>query len=116
MKSSRLKKLNSLFKRELSFLIRDELKDPRIKGLITISEVDTAEDLKTVKVYISIYGVSDNQIQATITALKNSAGFLRSLLLKKLDLRVIPVINFELDTSLEHMDRINRILKKINEK
>lgn len=116
MKGNRLKRLNSLLQKELYFLIKDELKDPRIKGMITICEVDVAQDLKTAKIYVSIYGASEEDTNKTITALRNSSGFLRALLLKKLDIRCIPSINFELDTSMEHGDKVNRILKQINEK
>lgn len=108
----RLEKINSEILRELSAIIRD-LKDPRIVGMISVLSVDTAKDLKTAKVYISIFGDKDKK-QETFDALVHSSGFIRKELSESLrDLKSVPQIKFILDNSIEYYQKINTILEGI---
>lgn len=108
----RIERINSEILRELSAIIRS-LKDPRITGLISVLSVDTAKDLKTAKVYVSIFE-DDTKKKEVFDALVHSGGFIRRELSNKLrDLKSVPQINFILDTSMEYSQKINTILEGI---
>ena len=79
--------------------------------MISVTKVKVTNDLKYAKVYISILNAKDNK--QTLAALKKSAGFLRSELAKKVNLRNTPELVFELDDSLEYGAKIDSILKEI---
>lgn len=94
-------RLNEEVMREISNIIRNEIKDPRIHPMTTVASVQVAPDLKTCKVYISVLGDEKAQ-QDTITGLKNAAGYARKCLAQSLNLRNTPEIRFILDQSIEY--------------
>ena len=109
----RLERLNSLLRQELSDLLRLEVKNPRLSsGLISITEVDIAPDLKYAKVFVSSLGGLEEK-DAVLTSLRSAAGFLRSELAKNLRLRVIPELDFQWDESIEHGAHILELLDKV---
>ncbi len=97
--------------RELSIIIRDEIKDPRIHPMTSISAVEVAPDLKTCKVYISVLGDEKAQ-EDTIAGLKSAAGYARKCLASSMNLRNTPEIRFILDQSIEYGVRM---ISKIDE-
>ncbi len=99
--------------RELSSLIRFEVKDPRIAPMTTVSDVYVAPDLKTAKVYISVLG--DEEVKSnTIKGLRSAASFLRSALAKNLNLRNTPELQFVLDDSIEYGVRMNHLIESLH--
>ncbi len=94
-------RLNQEVMRELSRIIRDEIKDPRVGLMTSVSGVEVATDLKTCKAYISVLGDEKSQ-QETIAALKSAAGYVRRCLAQSLNLRNTPEITFILDQSIEY--------------
>lgn len=108
---SRLERINEEYKKELSQIINYELKNPNATGLISVTKVKVTNDLKFAKVYVSILNAKD--LKQTLAALKKSAGFIRTELAKRVNLRNTPEIIFELDDSLEYGAKIDRILKEI---
>jgi ribosome-binding factor A len=111
MASSRIGRINEEIMRELSTSIRS-LKDPRVQGMITITAVDTASDLRTAKVYVSVYDKSHSK--EVLKGLKSAGGFLRRQLGASLQLRYTPELVFEEDHSIEHGTRIFEILSKLD--
>lgn len=108
----RLERINSEILKELSIIIRT-LKDPRITEMVSVLSVDTAKDLKTAKVYVSIYGDKD-KTEETFRALVHSGGFIRKELSKVMrELKSVPEIKFILDTSMEYSQKINTLLEGI---
>jgi len=103
-------RVQDLLREEISLIIQRELHDPGL-GFITIIDVRMSEDLKTAKVYFSIYG-SDEERKKTFEALKRSKGYIKFLLGKRIKLRYMPELSFMLDDSLEKVQRIGEILKK----
>ena len=85
-------RINAEVQRELSNIIRNEVKDPRIHMLTSVVSVIVAPDLKTCKAYISVLG-STEEGEATVAGLKNAEGFIRSQLAKNLNLRNTPQIH-----------------------
>ena len=102
-------RINAEIQRELSALIRNEVKDPRIHMMTSVTRVAAAPDLKTCKVYISVLGTDEDRA-ATMAGLKKAEGFLRSGLARNLDLRSTPELIFISDTSIEYgIDMIKKI-------
>ena len=94
-------RINEEVHRELSNIIRGEIKDPRVSSLCSVVAVEVAPDLKTAKAYISVLG--DEKAQAdTMEGLRSSAGYIRKLLASNINLRNTPEIQFILDQSIEY--------------
>jgi len=104
-------RINEDIQRELSALLRD-IKDPRInQGMISITAVDTSGDLSQAKVYLSVYDLKSKS--EFIKGLKSASGFLRYELGRALSLRHTPLLQFELDKSLERGANIASILNNL---
>lgn len=98
--------------RELTALLRREIKDERI-GNVTITAVSVTGDLRTARVYYLIFGRegADPKVQR---GLESAAGFLRNALSKSLMIRYTPTLSFELDTSIEHGVRLTQLIDSVN--
>lgn len=103
-------RVQDLLREEISLIIQRELQDPGL-GFVTVVEVKMSEDLKTGKVYVSIYG-DDEARKNTLDALKRSKGYIKFLLGKRVTLRYIPDLTFHLDDTLERAQRIEEIFRK----
>lgn len=117
MKKNSIKntRLNEEVMRELSSIIRNEIKDPRIHPMTSVSLVEVAPDLKTCKAYISVLG-NEKEQQDTINGLKSAAGYARKCLAKSLNLRNTPEIRFILDQSIEYGIRMSKKIDELSEK
>lgn len=114
MSSHRTARISEEIKRELSQMIREDLKDPRVKGLISITHVDVTNDLRYAKVFVSALGDSE-QNRDIIKGLDKAGGYLRSELAKRLQLRFTPELTFKHDSSIEYGSKISRILADIQQ-
>lgn len=112
MANYRNNRINEEIKKELSDIIRNNVKDPRITAMVSITDVNVTKDLRYAKVYVSIYG-SNEEIESTFTALKSSSGFMRKELGNRINIRYIPQLIMEKDTSIENGMHIEEILHKI---
>ena len=113
MQGKRLDRVNQRIKEEVSTLLQRELKDPRL-GFVTVTEVETAKDLRVAKVFVSVLG-DDRQWTASLAALASARGFVRNWLRQHLDLRITPEIDFRPDRSMEHAARIQSLLKQVKD-
>ncbi|MBM7854440.1 ribosome-binding factor A [Desulfohalotomaculum tongense] len=109
--SHRIGRLAEEIKREISSIIRQELKDPRI-GFVSITAVEVSGDLRHAKIYVSVLG-DEKQAQDTLAVLKKAQGFVRTMLGRKIKLRYTPELHFELDNSISHGVNIMKKLKEI---
>ena len=116
MKVSRTSRLNGEYQKEISEIIR-RLKDRAtgLKGLISVTEVDVAPDLKTAYAYVSIYGVNADETKRTFETLQENAGFIRHELSKIMRMRTVPAITFRMDGSMGYGAKMDELFKKINE-
>ena len=94
-------RINEEVMKEMSKIIRNEIKDPRIHPMTSVSMVEVAPDLKTCKVYISILGDREAK-EKTMAGLKSAAGYARKCLAGSMNLRNTPEIRFILDESIEY--------------
>lgn len=106
-------RINEEVLRELSNIIRGEVKDPRISPLCSVVAVEVAPDLKTAKAYISVLGDEKAQ-EDTMAGLKSSAGFIRHKLASNINLRNTPEIKFVLDQSIEYGVRMSKLIDDVN--
>ena len=117
MKKYRKEKFNELLKRELSELIFKEVKDPRIKGFITVTEVEISKDLQNAKIYITIFNISEKEKAKCLEGLQSSNNFLKYRLSKNLRLRYTPDLEFIYDKSIDQgfkiIDKLDEIKKGI---
>ena len=98
-------------RRELSRLILEEVKDPRIAQLTTVTDVYVAPDLKTAKVYVSV--LEDDKAEDMIKALKKAAGYIRHELGLRVDLRYTPELLFERDRNIAYGAHIAQVLRDV---
>ena len=109
---NRLNRINEELRKEISNIISFELKNPDVTGLISVTKVKITPDLKYAKVYVSMLNSKSNA--KTLEALKKSAGYIRSGIAKKINLRITPELVFEEDDSMEYGMKIDSILKDLN--
>ena len=116
MKTSRTSRLNGEYQKEISEIIR-HLKDraPDLKGLVSVTEADVAPDLKTAKIYVSIYAKNEEEKLRSFEALKENAGFIRHQLSQVMKMRTVPAITFLWDGSMTYGAKMDELFKKINE-
>jgi ribosome-binding factor A len=95
--------------KELSQIIQHEMKDPRL-GFVSVTRAEVAKDLRHANVFVSVMG-SDSEKEKTLKALKSGAGFIRTLISKRMKMRVIPDFTFKLDDSIEYGARIQELLR-----
>jgi len=108
--TSRTRRIAELLQRELAVLIARELNDPRLSK-VTLTGVDVAPDLSHAKVYITqLSGVRN--ARATLAVLNGATGFLRHILRRRIDLRVIPGLRFLYDESVERGAEIARLIER----
>lgn len=105
-------RINGEVLRELSVIIRQEIKDPRIHMMTSVTGVEVAPDLKTCKAFISVLG-SDQEKKDTLEGLKNAEGYARRMLAKRLNLRHTPEIRFILDQSIEYGVNMSRLIGQV---
>ena len=107
-------RLNSLLKEVLSEVIYKDIYDPKISILLTVTKVDIAKDLKTAKVYISVIGEKLER-ENTVKALQANAYTIYKIASKKIVLKYFPALTFILDTSVDKLVKIEKILKDIED-
>lgn len=115
MSFNRTSRLSEEIKKIISNIIRNELKDPRIPMLTSVTAVEVTSDLRYAKVFISVFG-SEEQKQACIEGLKSAAGYIRREVAGQIKARYTPEMIFELDKSIEHSLHISKLLNNIGNK
>lgn len=108
-------RINGEVQKELSTIIRNEIKDPRIHPMTSVMAVEVAPDLKTCKAYISVLGEKDAK-EATIKGLTSAEGYIRRQLARNLNLRNTPEIRFILDESIEYGVNMSRLIDDVTSK
>ena len=97
-------------KKEVSVMIQNELKDPRVTGLVSITKVFLTKDLKICKIYVSVFGANKEEV---LEGIKSGAGYMRKELGRRVQIRIVPELQFVLDDSIEYGAHIDQMLKNI---
>ena len=108
-------RINGEVQKELSTIIRNEIKDPRIHPMTSVMAVEVAPDLKTCKAYISVLGEKEAK-EATIKGLKSAEGYIRRQLARNLNLRNTPEFRFILDESIEYGVNMSKLIDDVTKK
>ena len=109
----RLSRINDEIMKELSQIIRAELKDPRIGVMTSVIRVETTQDLKYCKVYVSVLG-DEKDKENVMKGLQNAGGFIRRLIAQRINLRYTPELRFKLDESAEYAIHMDELFSKID--
>ncbi|CDE45600.1 ribosome-binding factor A [Clostridium sp. CAG:411] len=105
-------RINMEVQRELSKVISQEMKDPRIDPMTSVIAVDVTPDLKQAKVYVSVLG-SDEKKQATLEGLKSATPFIRKHLASTINLRNTPELKFYMDESIEYGVNMSKLIDDV---
>ncbi|MBE6021775.1 MAG: 30S ribosome-binding factor RbfA [Cellulosilyticum sp.] len=112
MASQRLTRINEEMRREISEIIRTEIKDPAVQDvMISVVAVDTTNDLKTAKVYISV--LQDSKKQEALAGLQKAQGFIRKEIARRINLRNTPELLFRLDESIERGIEMSKLINDV---
>ncbi len=113
MANIKIERLNHTFQEEISMILMTEIKDDDIK-FVTITGVDTTNDLSFAKVYFTV--LDENKKESTLKALEKASSFIRTKLAEKVEIRHTPELKFIFDTSIEYGNHIEKIINDINKK
>ena len=115
MKTKRTERLGSEFRKEISAILSGSLKnrEPGLRGIVSVTEADVAPDLKTAKIYVSVYAVSNEEKAASLKIIRENAGFIRRELAHVMRLRTVPELTFLSDDSFEYGARMDEIFAQI---
>ena len=109
-------RINEEVKREISTIIRNEIKDPRLTAMVSVTDVKVTKDLRYAKVFVSIFGKDDEEKNNTFIALKNASGYIRREIGQRINLRYNHQIIFELDDSINYGMHIEELIQKVKDK
>lgn len=110
----RIERVNSLIRQEISELLQQEVKDPRLdNNFVTVTEVTTSSDLKHSKVFVSSISTEEEK-RSVLSALASASGFIRRELSRRLKLRYTPELIFQWDNSLEQGDHLLKLIDKVS--
>ena len=111
----RTDRLNSEYQKEISAILSGPLKnkEPNLKGIISVTEADVAPDLKTAKIYLSIYAPEEER-ERTFAPIKENAGFVRKELARVMRMRTVPFLTFLFDESMEYGSKMDELFAKIH--
>jgi ribosome-binding factor A len=110
--SKRPKRVADMIKNEIALLLLSKVKDPRLTS-VSIVNAEVTKDLRRAIVYYSVLG-DDSQVKKAAEGLDRAKGFIRSHLARELGMRVTPELVFKQDRSMEHQEKMERLLKEIN--
>ena len=109
----RAERVNDLLREEISSIVHRDLKDPRLGGLISITEVETSPDFRHARVFVSVMGTDEERV-ASLKALNSATGFMRRELRGRLQsLRYLPELTFKLDDSIERGTRLSALINQV---
>ena len=111
MSSARPERVQEALRQEISRIVQNEIKDPRL-GFLTITGVELTRDLRYARVYFSVLGEEKDK-KLALKGLNSAKGYIKGLLSDRIKLRYMPDIEFKIDESLEHTKKILDILDKI---
>jgi len=110
--SNRPERVAQLMRREISEVLQRRLRDPRVTGMVSVTDVEVSHDLSSARIFVSIMPDGPER-QRSLDALQSAAGYIRHELAPRLGLREVPELRFVLDTSIERGARVDDLLRRI---
>ncbi|NPA49784.1 MAG: 30S ribosome-binding factor RbfA [Thermodesulfobacteria bacterium] len=112
MKGHRDRRLADFIQEEVSQILREELSDPELQGLITISKVEVSPDLKQAKVFYVVHGGEEAEETAR-RGFKRASSYIRHLLAQRLHTKFVPELTFQVDKKTEEEARLEALFERI---
>ena len=106
----RTDRVNELLREEISLVMRNEVRDPRV-GLATVTAVETSPEMDHASVYVTTLGGEEEQAEV-LAGLHSAAAFIRTQLSRRLRMRRVPELHFQYDRVLEEATRIEQLLRE----
>lgn len=108
-------RINSELARQITEIIAGEIKDPRLSGAIVgVTKVYTTPDLKYAKVYLSIFANDEEKTKSAFDTICRSKVFIRNMLKDRVQIRLLPELNFIMDDSVEYSAKIEQLIQQIH--
>lgn len=114
MQANRLQRINSEIKKALSNILANEIRDPRLRGMVSVLDVNTTNDLSHCYISVSIFEKNKKLLEQSFNTLQHSAGFIRKMLSDQVDMRIMPLLHFKLDNSFEINEKMSKLIESIN--
>lgn len=116
MKSARGERLSGEFQKEISSVISNKLRNkfPELSAIISVTEADVAPDLKSAKIYVSIFDTDKERAANSFEIIKQNSGFIRHELAQVMKIRTMPELRFHSDESMEYGSKIDKILSGLD--
>ena len=109
----RMERVQELMKQEISKIILEDVKDPRV-GFVTVTRVSVTSDLRSARVFVSLMG-SEEQMAESLRGLNRSLGFIRREVGQRVRLRYTPELSLEIDDSMAYSAHIQELLRRVQE-
>jgi ribosome-binding factor A len=109
----RPERVANAMRREVADILEHQLRDPRVSGMVSVTDVEVNQDLTSARVYVSVLHVEERE--RVLQALTKATPFIRRQLAPRLGLRDMPEIRFLPDTSIERGARVEELLRKLHE-
>ena len=110
--SRRTERVNEQLREEISMLLARQIKDPRLKGVISVTRVVATGDLRSATVFISVMGDQETK-QTALEGIQSAASFLRRELRDRINMRHTPFMSYQLDDTLEEGEQVLRLMDQI---
>lgn len=108
----RMEKVDSTIKREVAKILREDMRDRDLTGLITVTKVETTPDFAISKIYVSMIGAKNDN--ANLRTLKKASGFVRTKLAKNINFKKTPEIVFLFDDSIEYGYKMDKLIDEVS--
>jgi ribosome-binding factor A len=112
---SRVDRLSQHIKKEMAVILQREIKDPRLHSMITVSDVEVSRDLSHAKVFVTFLGMDDSKVEDNLKILNDASGYVRSLIGKRIQTRIVPHIRFAFDQSLNEGIRMASLVASVRQ-
>jgi ribosome-binding factor A len=110
---SRVDRLSQQMQQEIAVILQREIKDPRLHTMITVSDVQVSRDLSHGKIYVTFLGMAPEKVQENLNILNDASGYIRSLIAKRIQARIVPTIRFYFDKSLDEGIRMANLVETV---
>jgi len=110
---ARFDRLAQQMQQEMAVILQREIKDPRLHTMITVSDVNVSKDLSHAKIYVTFLGLDADKVALNLQILNDASGFIRSLIAKRIQARIVPTVRFFFDKSLDEGIRMANLVETV---
>jgi len=109
----RVDRLSQQMQQEMALILQRDIKDPRLHRMITVSDVDVSKDLSHAKIYVTFLGLEADKVKLNLEILNDASGYIRSLIAKRIQTRIVPTVRFYFDKSLDEGIRMANLVENV---